>query len=137
VRCVPLASRGRCRGVRVETPSVARVAAAFVATLAAALFATGLCVVGQAQYTEDYCQTRAPQPDSEALSGRPGYLDGPVTIRCEYDQVPVVEVTDPLPLVGALVLLALVIVVAAVALQWARRPIGTRSSASERRALMH
>lgn len=138
VWCVSLASRRRCRGVTAETLSVARVAAALVATITAALFATGLWVVGQAQYTEDYCHTRAPQlpvADSEGLSGRPGYLDGPVTMRCEYDQVPAVEVTDPLPLVSAVVLLVLVIVVAVVALRWARRPIGTGSPADASRAL--
>lgn len=99
-----------------------------------AVVAFGLWVVGQARYTEDYCQTRvdapAAPPGVEGLSGRPAYLDGPVTIRCEYDQVPNLAVTDPLPLIGALVLTVLVLGVFALTLQWARRP--TRSASQER-----
>jgi hypothetical protein len=91
-----------------------------------AVAAIGLWVVGQARYTEDYCQTRVDEPAApagvEGLSGRPAYLDGPVTIRCDYDQVPDLTVTDPLPLVGALVLIVLVLGVVAVTIQWARRP---------------
>jgi multisubunit Na+/H+ antiporter MnhC subunit len=115
-----------------------RLTVAWVATVGAALFAGGLWAVGQAQYTEDYCHTRAPQPPSphsEGLSGRPGYLDGPLTIRCEYDQVSAVEVTDPLPLVGAVVLTMMVIAVAVVALQWARQATGTQSPANDHRAV--
>lgn len=114
-----------------------RLAVAWLTTIATALLAAGLWVVGQAQYTNDYCHTRAPQPaspDSEGLSGRPGYLDGPVTIRCEYDQVPAIEVMDPLPLVGAVMLMLLVIAVAVVALQWARQATSTQSPANARRA---
>ena len=82
--------------------------------------------MGQARYSEDYCHTRAPEPAApagvEGLSGRPGYLDGLVTIRCEYDQVPDVVATDPLPLVGALVLMVLVLGVGAMTVAWSRRP---------------
>ncbi len=67
----------------------------------------------------------AAPPGVEGLSGRPAYLDGPVTIRCEHDQVPDLTVTDPLPLIGVLVLIVLVLGVVAVTMQWARRP--TRS----------
>ncbi len=105
-----------------------RLLVAWIATTAIGLLAAGFWLVSQAQYTEDYCQTRAPQPRSpspEGLSGRPGYLDGPVTVRCEYDQFPAVEVTDPLPLIGALALALLVLGVAAVAFRWARRPAVT------------
>lgn len=113
---------------------VARLAGAILASLVCAVVAFGLWVVGQARYTEDYCQTRvdapAAPPGVEGLSGRPAYLDGPVTIRCEYDQVPNLAVTDPLPLIGALVLTVLVLGVFALTLQWARRP--TRSASQER-----
>lgn len=97
-----------------------------ICSLGSALLAAGLWVVGQAQYTEDYCRTRAPQPEAppgvEGLSGRPGYLDGPVTIRCEYDQVADVAVVDALPLLGALLLAMLVLAITATSLRWALRP---------------
>lgn len=109
----------------------ARLVGAVVFSLACAVLATGLWVVGRARYTEDYCQTRAPEPATppgiEGLSGRPAYLDGPFTIRCEYDQVPDLAVTDPLPFVGALALIVLVLGVLAVTIQWARRPTGADS----------
>lgn len=114
---------------------VARLAGAILASLVCAVAAIGLWVVGQARYTEDYCQTRVDEPAApagvEGLSGRPAYLDGPVTIRCDYDQVPDLTVTDPLPLVGALVLIVLVLGVVAVTIEWARRP--TRSPSQDRR----
>lgn len=72
----------------------------------------------------------AAPPGIEGLSGRPAYLDGPVTIRCEYDQVPDLAVTDPLPLIGALVLIVLVLGVVAVTIQWAGRP--ARSASPDR-----
>jgi hypothetical protein len=109
-----------------------RLAIASVAILAAALLAAGFWLVGQAQYTENYCFTRAPEPagvNPEGLSGRPGHLDGPVTIRCEYDEASDVVVTDPLPLTGAVVLATLVMAVAVVSLLWARRSTGNRSPA--------
>ena len=113
---------------------IARLTGAIVFGLVCAVVAFGLWVVGQARYLEDYCQTRvdgpAAPPDVEGLSGRPAYLDGPVTIRCEYDQVPDLAVTDPLPLIGALVLIVLVLGVVAVTIQWARRP--TRSASQDR-----
>jgi hypothetical protein len=116
-----------------------RFAVPWVATTSADLtLAAGIWVVGQAQYINDDCTTRAPQPNPanpEALGGRPAYLDGPVTIRCEYDQFPAVEVTGPLPLVGAVVLTILVIAGAVVVLQWARQASGTRTPANTRRAL--
>ena len=101
-----------------------RLAGAVAFNLGCALLAAGLWVVGQARYTEDYCHTRAPEPATppgfEGLSGRPGYLDGPVTIRCEYDPVPDIAVTDPLPLVGALLLIFMMFGIVAVTIQWAR-----------------
>ena len=102
-----------------------RVLLAGFATLLASLLAAGFWTLGQAQYLNDYCQTRAPQPQPltpEGLSGRPAYLDGPVTVRCEYDGLPAVVVTDPLPMIGALGLAGLVIMLVVLAFGWARRP---------------
>ena len=108
-----------------------RLVTASVATIVVGLLAVGLWVVGQAQYTNDYCRSKAPQPASsaaEGVGGRPGYLDGPLTIRCEYDQGPTMEVTDPLPFFGALVLALLVLAAATVAYRWARRPTMNQST---------
>jgi hypothetical protein len=83
------------------------------------------CLDLQAQYINDYCTTRAPQPtpaNPEALGWRPAYLDGPVTVVCEYDGYPTVTVTDPVPLLGALVLAAGVLAVGIAVFRWARRP---------------
>ena len=106
-------------GRRVLRPTVAA-----LASVLAGLLAAGLWTVAQAQYLNDYCSTRAPQPHAptpESLDGRPAYLDGPATVRCDYDALPDVVVTDALPLAGALVLGALVVAVALVAFRWARR----------------
>lgn len=108
-----------------------RLVVASVVTIAAGLLAVGLWAVGQAQYTNDYCQSKAPQPASstpEGVGGRPGYLDGPLTIRCEYHRAPAVEVTDLLPFYGALVLGLFAIAVATVAFRWARRPSVNQST---------
>ena len=87
--------------MKARMRSMLRVVVAGVARTAIGLLAAGFWLVGQARYTEDYCQTRAPQPRSsnpEGLSGRPGYVDKPVTVRCEYDQFPAVEVCLRCPL---------------------------------------
>jgi hypothetical protein len=110
---------------RVSGWSLKRLVVAAMLTIIAGLVAAGIWGVGQAQFLEDYCSTQAPQPKApspEALDGRPAYLDGLVTVRCEYDDLPTVVVTEPLPLVGALVLAALVLWVAFAAFRWARRP---------------
>jgi hypothetical protein len=103
--------------------SMPRLVVAGLTTLITGLLAAGLWVVAQAQYLNDYCSNRAPQPKPsapEALDGRPAHLDGPVTVRCDYDDFPAVVVTDALPLVGALVLAVLVLGVAFLTLRWAR-----------------
>lgn len=117
--------------MRLREWSKTRLVVASVATMAAALCAAVIWVVGQAQYINDYCTSdRVAQPtpaDPEALGGRPAYLDGPVTVVCEYDGYPTVTVTDPAPLLGALVLIVMVIAVAVVMLRWARGDRDTRT----------
>jgi len=113
-----------------------RLIVACLGTLAAALLAAGVWVVGQAQYINDYCTTdrvnRPTQANPEALGGRPAYLDGPVTVVCEYDGYPTITVTDPAPLLGALVLMISVIAFAVVTLRWARRDSDAKTSRSVR-----
>lgn len=92
-------------------------------TSAAALMATGLWLVGQAQYLEDYCPTRVDPPEAstpEALSGRPAHWEDPVTVACEFDGFPTIYATEPAPLVGALLLAGAVVAIAFFAFQWAR-----------------
>jgi hypothetical protein len=120
-----MANEIRERGENVAGWSPLRLLVAGLASLLTGLLAAGSWVVGQAQYLEDYCSTRAPEPSAptpEALDGRPAYLDGAMTVRCEYHDLPTVLVTDPLPLAGALVLAVLVLAVAIQAFRWARRP---------------
>jgi amino acid transporter len=96
----------------------ATVVTGFVALLSALAW-----LIGQAQYINDYCTTRAPQPITtppEALGGRPAYMDDPITVACEYDGFPTVYVTEPGPLFGALLMMAIVIAVAFGAYRWAR-----------------
>jgi hypothetical protein len=116
--------------------SKTRLLMASLATMAAALLAAGVWVVGQAQYINDYCATgRVQQPtpaNPEALGGRPAYLDGPVTVVCEYDGHPTVTVTDPAPLLGALVLMIVVVAFALLTLRWARRDGDTQTSGNSR-----
>lgn len=114
----------RCIGMTLREWSKTRLVVAWLATMAAAFCAAVVWVVGQAQYVHDYCTSdRVAQPtpaNPEALGGRPAYLDGAVTVVCEYDGYPTVTVTDPAPLIGALVLIAMVVAVAVVMLRWAR-----------------
>ncbi len=116
-----------------ETPNgqarlrlLARLVAAGVATVLTSLLAAAFWAGGLGQYTNDYCSTRAPRPEwpsnPEAVDGRPAYMDGPVTIRCEYDHFPTVTVIEPLPLIGALVLAALAVGAAVLFFRWALRP---------------
>lgn len=112
---------------RTGKRSVLRLIAAGFVTLLAGLVAAVFWIVSQAQYTNDYC-TRpgvAPEPSPpylEALSGRPAYMDGPYTIICEYDQYPTLEIFDPLVLLGALFLAAIVIGIGIGTFRWAWRP---------------
>ena len=116
--------------------SKTRLLVACFATVTAALLASGVWGVGQAQYLNDYCtsdRVRQPTPASpEMLGGRPAYLDGPVTVVCEYDGYPTVTVTDPAPLLGALIVMSLVVVFAVVTLRWARRDRDTQTSGNAR-----
>lgn len=47
-------------------------------------------------------------------------MDDPITVACEYDGFPTVYVTEPGPLLGALLMTAIVIAVAFNAYQGAR-----------------
>lgn len=96
-----------------------RFLAAAVVTLLTALLAALSWLLGQAQYINDYCTTRAPQPP-EVVGGRPAYMSDPITVACEFDGYPTVYVTEPGPLLGALLLTAIVIAVGFVAIHWAR-----------------
>lgn len=102
--------------------------ASFV-TGVAALLAAGFWVVGQGQYLQDYCFTRVEPPQTsppEALSGRPAYWADPVTVACEFDGFSTVYTTEPAPLLGALLLAAVVIAVAFVTFRWAWAAKGRR-----------
>lgn len=105
------------------TPSPGRaflkILAAAAVTLLTALLAALVWLLGQAQYVNDYCTTRAPQPPNVA-GGRPAYMSDPITVACEFDGYPTVYVTEPGPLLGALLLTAIVIAVGLVATHWAR-----------------
>jgi hypothetical protein len=104
---------------------VATVLTGFVALVSALAW-----LLVQAQYINDYCTTRAPQPITsppEALGGRPAYMDDPITVACEYDGSPIVYVTEPGPLLGALLITAIVIAVAFGAYHWARTSEGDRA----------
>lgn len=111
-----------------------RVVLAGIGTLLTALFAAVLWVLAQAQYINDYCSTRAPQPTSptpEALDGRPAYMDGPVTVVCEYHELPTVEVTDALPFIGACLLAVVVLAIGVWAFRWALRPTDSAGLCTE------
>lgn len=104
--------------------SVWRLAAAGLATLLAGLAAAVFWILAQAQYTNDYCITLVEQPESanpEELGGRPAYIDGPYTTVC-YDGHPTVETFDPLMVLGAVFLAAIVITIGICAFRWAWRP---------------
>jgi hypothetical protein len=105
--------------------SVLRLTAAGLVTLLACMVAAVFWIVSQAQYTNDYCTTRASRPEPanpEALGGRPAYMDGPYTIVCEYDGYPTLEIFDPTVLIGALILAAVVVGIGVGMFRWAWRP---------------
>jgi hypothetical protein len=100
---------------------------AALAAAVAAVVAIGIWTLGQAQYLNDYCTTRVQPPQGatpESVGGRPAFLEGLTTVRCEYDGQPTVTVTDPLPLLGAVVLVLGVVAVAVIAFRSARRATG-------------
>lgn len=105
--------------------AVRRHLAATVVTLLVALVSAIAWVVGQAQYINDYCTTRAPQPP-DVRGGRPAYMADPLTVACEFDGHPTVYVAEPAPLLGALLLTAVVVAVGVVAFRWARSSSETR-----------
>ena len=99
-----------------------RILLASFLTGVAALLAAGFWVVGQGQYLQDYCFTRVELPQTsppEALSGRPAHWADPVTVACEFDGFSTIYTTGPAPLIGALLLAAVVIAVALVTFRWA------------------
>lgn len=100
---------------------VLRLAAAGLGTLIAGLLAAAFWILAQAQYLNDYCTTRAPQPESPITGGRPAHLDGPWTVVCEYDGAPTMAIVEPLPFVGAVVLAAVVLGIGVMAFRWAWR----------------
>jgi TRAP-type C4-dicarboxylate transport system permease small subunit len=64
-----------------------RLLAASVVTGFVALVSALAWLIGQAQYLNDYCTTRAPlalTSAPEALGGRPAYMDDPITVACEF-----------------------------------------------------
>lgn len=93
--------RRRCLGMTPKEWSKTRLVMAWLAAMAAVFCAAGVWVVGQAQYVNHYCTSdRVDQPtpaNPEALGGRPAYLDGPLTVGCEYDGYSTVTVADPAP----------------------------------------
>lgn len=102
-----------------------RLTTAALVTLLTGLVAAVFWILAQAQYTNDYCTTRAAQPEStnpEATGGRPAYMDGPYTIACEYDGHPTAETFDPLILLGALFLAAIVIAIGTFRWAWRANP---------------
>ena len=108
--------------------SVLRLVAASLVTLLAGLVATVFWIVGQAQYLNEYCHLHAREqpkptpPELEALSGRPAYLDGPMTVVCEYDQFPTIREIAPIPFVFALILAAVIVGIGVGTFRWAWRP---------------
>jgi hypothetical protein len=65
-------------------------------TLLLAVLALLLAAIGQGQYLEDYCFTRAPVPDG-ATSGRGPTWEFPATLHCQWDGAPDVIVVNWLP----------------------------------------
>jgi hypothetical protein len=111
-------------GPNSRTRKVLRLAAAGLSTLFVGLVAAVFWVLAQAQYLNDYCTTRAPQPEPpmpEATGGRPAYMDGPWTVVCDYHGIPTVEVIEPYPFFGAVFLAAVVVGIGVVAFRWAWR----------------
>ena len=101
--------------------SLTRLLVAGAVTVFAGLLAAALWAVSSAQYLGGYCTSRASQPtpaNPESLGGRPAYMPNPVTVRCEYDGFPTVDVIDPMPLLGAVVMVGVVAVVATLMLRW-------------------
>jgi hypothetical protein len=89
------------------------------------LLSTALCgafwVLGLAQYRDNYCVTRAPLPAGEPGEVRTAYLDGPLTIRCEWlDPKATIEIFDPFPLLFGAFMALPVAGVSFVTFRWAR-----------------
>lgn len=102
------------------------VRAAVAVLLTAVLAAVGWVVaaVGRGQYLEDLCVTREPAgawapPELTVIRGPVSV--GPVSFRCEVAADPRYSFgfTDPLPLLGAGVVFAVVLTVGALVWRWA------------------
>ncbi len=101
--------------------AVSRLLVAAAVTGIAVMLSGLVWLLGQAQYLNDYCTSpRSHFSPPEASGGRPAYMDNPITVTCEYDGLPTVYVTEPLPLIGAVLLAGAVIAVASIAFSWAR-----------------
>ena len=70
-------------------------------------------LLASARYLEDYCLTRAPLPpgDLETSVVRGPSYEGPWRLRCDWQEVPDVVVTDPVPALGALAVVVVALVV--------------------------
>ena len=97
--------------------------------LAGVVGAVVLCVgglawlFGRAQYLEDYCFTRAPLPPgvTEGSSVQGPSFESPVSLRCTWAAHPDVVVTDPVPLLGLVLVVLLAVAAALVVLLLGRR----------------
>lgn len=115
-------------------PSVLRALAAAATTAGTAVLGTVVVLVGRARYLEDLCVTRAPSGAASLPEGtvvRGPSADGLLGFRCEAAAAPrySFEFTDPLPLLGACAVAAVVVAVALVAGTWAVRGRGARPTA--------
>ncbi|GAA1475961.1 hypothetical protein GCM10009623_04070 [Nocardioides aestuarii] len=89
---------------------------------AVAVLGYGAWRLASARYLEDYCLTRAPLPlgDLEMSVVRGPSFDAPWRLRCDWQAVPDVVVTDPVPALG-LVAVGVVALVVALAVLRSRR----------------
>ena len=115
---------------RTGRRSVLRLVVAGVVTLLAGLVAAVFWIVGQAQYFNEYCTMHSrnqPEPLSSlspeaGMGGRPAYMDGPITVVCEYDCHPTVREIAPGWFIIALILAAVVVGIGVGTFRWAWRP---------------
>jgi hypothetical protein len=118
--------------------SVLRLAVAGLITLLVGLVAAGFWTVGQAQYFNEYCSMHSPnRPElknytdlpngqpvfPESFSGGPAYMDGPVTVVCEYDYFPATREFAPGWFIIAVILAAVVIAIGVGTFRWAWHPV--------------
>ena len=113
---------GRRRGLRAAVAATVTVAVGTLAHL--------VVLVGRGRYLEDLCVTRAPAgawvpPEFTVVRGP--VADGIVGFRCEAEAAPQYHFafTDPLPLLGTVVVLTLAAAVTLLAWLWA---LGARTA---------